>query len=607
MAATIANKFRIDVDGRPLADEVDQLVLSALVEHSLEVADVFEIVFRDPDRQVLARAGFQIGARVRLAVVSDAAPGGEPLLSGEVTAVETDYDSGGTRTIVRGYDHSHRLLRGRRTQSFENVTLSDVARQVAQDAGLEIGRIDATSEPLEHVTRANLSDWAFLRFLGRRAGCEVAAVDGRFEFRSPTPGADGPDPGTLSTDDPLQLTLGANVLRLRATLSAAGQVGEVRSRGWDPNQKQALTHAVPTTTSALDLPAARPADLAAHFGNGASVSVGARSTQAEVEAAARDGADHMARSCFQVEGVAAGNPRMRAGVAVAFGNLGSPFDGRCVLSTTRHVYDPDDGYTTAFTVGGGGLGLGATAGENPGRAPAMPGPPAPGVASAVVTDARDPQEQGRVRLQFPWLDGDYVSPWARVVYPGAGKERGLMLVPEVGDEVLVAFEQGDLSRPFVLGGLYNAIDTPAVAGMDPRIDSSNGAVNLRMLVSRQGHYLSIGDKDGNEGIKMATADDSLAISFNQTKSRARLRSSDQIEIKGDGTIVIEGGNVEIKGASVTLKASHGLQVDGGPSLELKAQTVKIEGSASVEVKSSGMGTFDGGGQAVVKGALVRIN
>ena len=77
----------------------------------------------------------------------------------------------------------------------------------------------------------------------------------------------------------------------------------------------------------------------------------------------------------------------------------------------------------------------------------------------MVSDATDPEKAGRVKLTFPWLSDDYVSDWARTVQPGAGKDRGWPVLPEVGDEVLVAFEQGDFSRPTVLGGLYNGVDT----------------------------------------------------------------------------------------------------------------------------------------------------
>ena len=103
-----------------------------------------------------------------------------------------------------------------------------------------------------------------------------------------------------------------------------------------------------------------------------------------------------------------------------------------------------------------------------------------------------------MKLKFPWLSDDYVSDWARTVQPGAGKDRGWIVLPEVGDEVLVGFEQGDFDRPFVLGGLYNGVDTMP-AGPNDLIDSGSGAINRRSLVSRRGHRIDLLDQDGQQG------------------------------------------------------------------------------------------------------------
>ena len=78
-----------------------------------------------------------------------------------------------------------------------------------------------------------------------------------------------------------------------------------------------------------------------------------------------------------------------------------------------------------------------------------------------------------MRLRFPWLDDTYVSGWARTVQAGAGKDRGALVLPEVGDEVLVVFEQGDFRRPYVLGGLYNGMDQPSPQGI-PAVDGGKG-------------------------------------------------------------------------------------------------------------------------------------
>jgi uncharacterized protein involved in type VI secretion and phage assembly len=78
-----------------------------------------------------------------------------------------------------------------------------------------------------------------------------------------------------------------------------------------------------------------------------------------------------------------------------------------------------------------------------------------GVEIAVVTNVNDPDQQGRVKICFPWLPGKPESDWARVAQPAAGPGRGFYWVPAVNDEVLVAFERGAPNHPYVIGSLWN--------------------------------------------------------------------------------------------------------------------------------------------------------
>ncbi len=83
-----------------------------------------------------------------------------------------------------------------------------------------------------------------------------------------------------------------------------------------------------------------------------------------------------------------------------------------------------------------------------------------GVEVAIVTNVQDPQKLGRVKVCFPRLPGKPESDWVRVVQPAAGAGRGFYWLPEVSDEVLVAFERGEAHRPYVVGALWNGKDKP---------------------------------------------------------------------------------------------------------------------------------------------------
>src|SRR6202035_6060012 len=114
--------------------------------------DMFTITFRDPARDVITQLHATIASTVTIKMTP---PGGMPdtLIKGEVTGFEAEYDATRLRTILRGYDLSHRLHRGRNTQTYKNVTDSDIARQVAGNASLPIGTIDSTSVTYDHVSQ----------------------------------------------------------------------------------------------------------------------------------------------------------------------------------------------------------------------------------------------------------------------------------------------------------------------------------------------------------------------------------------------------------------------------------------------------------------------
>jgi phage protein D/phage baseplate assembly protein gpV len=570
-----SNTFRIDVEGTTLDKAIEALLVSAFVDDSLNLPDMFVLTFRDPDRTVLEQAKIEIGKKVSISVVSDADPGGAKLISNaEVTALEAEFDPAGTLTTVRGLDQAHRLFRGRTTESYKNVTYSDIAKKVAERAGLTVGTIDDTTEVFPHVSQGNVSDWDFLKGLADSIGYEITALNGKLDFRKPEDASHAPASGTLRTEDPLQLTLGGNLLRFRSSVTSAEQVKEVKVRGWDVKQKRALIGSAPADPKGVEL-SVKPSSLAGKFGNHTYADVETPyESQAEVDAAAKALAEEISGAFAAFDGVARGNPKLRARAAVSLGLAGRPFDGRYTLTTTRHVYDPQEGYTTWFTVSGHQdrslLGL---ASGNGGR------PIIQGVVPAVVTDARDPEGLCRVKLHFPWMSDTYESDWVRTVQPGAGSDRGTMLVPEVNDEVLVAFEHGDIRHPHVLGGLYNGVDKPS-SKITSLIDGNSGAVNWKGFVSRTGHRLGISDENGKEHVELRTGDDRLVVLLDKAKTAIEITSGGKVTIKGTGDIEISSD------ANVKLKAGANLELEATGQLKVRGAQVSVEGTGPVAVKGT---------------------
>ena len=136
--------FLVEIDGSPLPPEVAAQLASAYVDDSLRLPDLFVLRFRDQDRTVLSGAKVKIGSKAKISIQTADGQTPEPLISGEITALEAEFDSTGTFTVIRGYDQAHRLFRGRCTESYTQSTVSDVVTQVARRAGLKVGTVEST-------------------------------------------------------------------------------------------------------------------------------------------------------------------------------------------------------------------------------------------------------------------------------------------------------------------------------------------------------------------------------------------------------------------------------------------------------------------------------
>lgn len=601
-----AASFLIEFDGTALPDDISPLLTSAYVDSSLRLPDAFMLRFRDPNRIVIEKSKVKIGTKVKITIASTQTETLEKLIEGEVTSLEAEIGGPGSFTVIRGYDPAHRLFRGRHTKSYTQTTASDAVTQISQRTKIAAGEIESSKTVFDHLGQFGQTDWEFLDSMARRIGYELTVRDNKLSFRPREEANRAPSQDAHDTD-PLVLRLGTDLLRFRSVITAAEQVSEVEVRGWDVAQKRKIVSTVPAGTKSVELPTMKPADVAKPFGDPRYVASDvAYRTQSEADTAAAALTEEIGSSFAEIDAVARGNPKLRANVGIKIDNAGQPFDGKYTITAARHRYDPaNGGYTTAFSVTGRQerslYGLTAAGGR---------ASTAAGVAVAVVSDANDPTHQGRVKLTFPWLSDDYVSDWARTVQLGAGKDRGAMVIPEVGDEVLVAFEQQDPQRPYVLGGLYNGVDTVNTKGPS-LIDSGSGAVNRRSLISRNGHRLDLLDEDGKtEGITAETGDGKLKLTLDSVGTRIVVHSDGSILVEGKKGIVVDAASsdLQLKGKKISITATNGVAVSGGAgAVDVETQVALSLKGTTVKVAAKAAGEFKAGGPNVITGAPVKIN
>ncbi|MBE2184514.1 MAG: VgrG-related protein [Anaerolineae bacterium] len=498
----------------------------------------------------------------------------EPVFKGEVVGVEPGFEENGEVTIlVRAYDKRHRLNRETKTRAFLQVTASDIITKLAQENGLT-AQVTATTVQYQSMLQRNQTDLEFINHLARLNGFEVRINDQQLIIKPPA--------NTTSVD----VTWGDDLRSFYPRLSLAGQVNEVKVKAWDLKQNQPIVGAASTSSAQPTIGFGKSGGVAAQSAFAAAKVFEVQlpmENQSEATKVATAILNSINMDFIEAEGTAFGNPKLKPGAAANVKQVGTTFNGKYIITSATHIYTSDADYQTHFRVEGTTRKLMSdllTAGESATNQ-------IPGLAVAVVTNIQDDEGLGRVKVKYPWLSGtndqDIESFWAPVVSVGAGPNTGLFWLPEVNDTVLIAFEHGNVNRPFVLGGIWNSKAAPPV---DKNKQQQSGKVLTRALQTTSGHKILFTDSDSDSKMqiidkasvttitldaqnKAATIDSQGKGTF-KTSQAMTIESNANISMKSSGgnvDIQSSGGNLTIKGVQVTVEASG--------TLTLKGATVNI--------------------------------
>lgn len=585
-AQQFTTAFHIKINGADLAADQIRRVVEVSIEQSLHLPDMVMIRLHDVgddanSRQVaffkiLDDNAFPIGGAIEIAMGRNETPA--TVFKGEITAVDLEVSGEQAPTVVvRGYARSHRLHRGRQSMSFQNVTDSDVASKIAMQAGLR-AQTDATKVTHDYLYQNNQTNWEFLKERAARNGYEMFVDDKTLYFRKPI----------VNQDPAPDLNLWGNLLGLRVRVSSSFQASEVVVRGWDPKSKQAIVGRASSGQLAPQLGMGKTGAQVAHDFGDSKVYVVNRPVvnQSEADTLAQAVYNSLDGSFVQAEGTCIGDPEIKPGKTVNLKTIGQQLSGKYYVSSVTHRANPTEGYVSAFVVSGRQtnslLDLIDTARE---------ASPVPSVVIGVVTDNTDPDgNQGRVKVKFPWLAENDQSWWARIASPMAGNDRGFYFLPEIDDEVLVSFEHGDITRPYIIGALWNGKDAP------PKPNSqvvSGSKVNERIIKTRAGHIISLDDTDGSEKI---------SIIDKTGKNLIKIESStNQISIQAEGDIAVTA-----KG-KVNVDAQQDVNVNTQANATVKTQqNVNVEATGNATVKATGNATVQATGNLELKGAMVSL-
>jgi uncharacterized protein involved in type VI secretion and phage assembly len=556
------SSFSLKVDGRAIDPKWADAVLEVRAKGTLGLPGSASIRLADAKGDQVDSQPFEIGKELEISFgqLSDNTP--KKVFVGQVVAVEPEFTTDGCVIGVRALEYSHKLHRNRKQRSFLQMTLREMFTKVVKEAGLRPGRVDSTAPAYKYFQQANETDWQFLSRLGVDHDLEVVAEGQHLHFRKMHEGQGAE----------LRLKWPEALLSFRPRVSGVQQSKRVNVRGWDPVNKAAITGQASSANGHNRAGIARPNVLTGIGGN-AEILIADRTVESSGAAntLAKSTLDRIADSYVEAEGRAYGKPDLWAGSKVKIEGVGRKFGGSFVVTTAEHVYRSNGGYNTNFAI----------TGRSHRTLLDLMRPPEQrewthSFVVGVVTNNNDQQQMGRVKVKLPALADNHESEWARVIVPSSGNARGVLMLPQVGEEVVVAFENGDPQRPYVVGSVFNGKEKPGEDLLQGRGDGSFAVTS-------------------NKKIWMKAAED---IEVKSDKSMLVTLGKDLTE-KESGNYTNEAtGNTKLKAQQVTIEA--------GGTLSIKGVSVTVEASASLTLKGSAGVTLQGTGPTSIKGNPISI-
>ncbi len=502
------------------------------------------------------------------------------LFEGKVLAVQlsvNDYE--GFLFTVECRDCAYPMTQFRSDAVYEKLSDTDIIQQVLGQYPGITAAVSASSAEHERMVQYQRSDWDFLLDRANAAGAVVVTEGAKVAVTAPK----------LSQAPALKVTYGVDMLSFRAELSAAHQPQAVETRAWDPNTQSLAT--------------SNTADVALNDQGNVTVDTLAQAIKADtriIHAVTPDKelldkmatAEKLRAGLARIRGTCTfpGSGLAKVGELIELVGVGSRFNGHAYIGGVTHDFD-DTGWTTAVS-----LGL-----PQEDSAAGAPGSMRSGGLhiGVVVQIHEDPLKQNRIAIELPMLSQPGQQIWGRMASPWASDAYGMLSVPDVGDEVVVGFQQSNPSEPIILGSLYSSKRMPERAW-----DAEN---QWHGLQTKSGIAIGLDDKDKAIQIKTPGG---INIEANDAEKSLSLQdmNGNELRFSADGIVMKSDKGIQIKSdGDIQIDTSMKLNQKGAMGTAIAGQNVEIKADVAATVKGTASAELSASGQTTVKGAMVMIN
>ncbi len=470
-------------------------------------------------------------------------------------------------------DESVKMTIGRKSKYFEDVKDSEIIEEIVGGYGLQ-SEIEATTVTHKEMVQHHVTDWDFLVTRAEVNGKLVFVDDGKVTVKAPD----------LSAEPTLELAYGHNVYDFEAGMDARDQFTAVKSSSWNFTD-QAIVEGEADEPSFTEQGNFTASDLAGVIGL-EELPLQHSGKIADDELKAWSDAKMMRSRLSKIKGKVKiqGFSDIKHGQVIELAGFGDRFNGVAFVSSVAHRMSGEEAWFTDIEFGLDKDWFTDIYNDIVEKPASGLVPSIHGLQIGIVTNIHeDPEGEERIRVRLPVIDNENDGVWARLTTIEAGDSRGWVFRPELSDEVIVGFLNGDPRDPIILGSLFSSAKPSPIPPEEEN--------KLKGYVSRSEMKFTFDDDkvivttETPNGNKIILSDDEGSILIEDENGNKIEMSSDGITIESAKDINIKAtGDVNIEGVNITVKA--------------QAQ-FKAEGSAGAEMSTSG--------QAVVKGSIVMIN